>query len=55
MFNIKNSDLHKNNKRCLQLILAIIRTDKDTGRAKIEQISIKINLGAKDLEPGATR
>jgi hypothetical protein len=36
-------------------MFAIIRTDKDTGRAKIEQISIKISLGAKDLDLGATR
>jgi len=38
---------HKNNKRCPHEILAIIRTDKLTGRAKLLTSSIKTKIGAK--------
>jgi len=44
---IKIKFLHKNSKRCLHEILAIIRTDKLTGRAKLLTNSIKTKTGAK--------
>jgi len=41
-FNIikDNNILHINSIKCLQVIFTIIRTDKDTGRAKLLIISI---------------
>jgi hypothetical protein len=55
-FNIKNTDLHKNIKRCPHEILAIIRTDKLIGRATRLQISIKTKTGAKMIgEPAGVK
>merc|ERR1719436_1066455 len=44
---IKSKFLHKNKRRCLHEILAIIRTDKLTGRAILLTNSIKTKTGTK--------